>query len=243
MDMTHVEALQIEAATQFAKANKKRIAKEFTDPAVYIPDKEPVSVYMAGCAGAGKTEAAIEMIEALANGSNTKTMRIDPDDLRHHFDGYIGTNSWMFQLPSSILVDRIHDLALDQSQSFVLDGTLCNVGKAEQNIARSLRRGRKCIVMFVYQRPELAWRFVQAREAREGRRIPPEVFVEQFFTARDVVNHLKRKFGKDLTLNVLIKNTDASSHEFLGDVERIEDHLHEGYDREGLLRLIKGCML
>lgn len=54
------ESLVIEAATQFAKANKKQIAKEFTNPAVYVPDKSPVSVFMAGCAGAGKTEAAIE---------------------------------------------------------------------------------------------------------------------------------------------------------------------------------------
>lgn len=237
------EALLIEAATQFAKSNKKRIAKEFTNPAVYVPDKNPVSVFMAGCAGAGKTEAAIEMIELLANGSDTKTMRIDPDDLRYHFESYVGTNSWMFQYPASILVDKIHDLALDQSQSFVLDGTLCNLAKADHNIGRSLKRKRKCIVMFVYQKPELAWRFVQAREAKEGRRIPPEVFVAQFFNVRGVVNDLKKKHGKDLTVNVLIKNTDASAHEFLGDVDRIEDHLHEGYDPESLLKQIKGLML
>lgn len=237
------EALQIEAATLFAKENKKRIAKEFTNPAVYAPDRNPVSVFMAGCAGAGKTEAAIEMIAALGANSDVRTMRIDPDDLRHLFEGYVGTNSWMFQRAASILVDKIHDMALEQSQSFVLDGTLCNAVKADLNVSRSLKRDRKCIVMFVYQKPELAWRFVQAREASEGRRIPPEVFVAQFFNARDVVNGLKKKYGRQLTVNVLIKNTDASSHEFLGDVERIEDHLHEGYDSEGLLRHIKGCML
>jgi adenylylsulfate kinase-like enzyme len=176
-EMNHFEALQIEAATLFAKANKKRIAKEFTNPAVYLPERNPVSAFMAGCAGAGKTEAAIELIDELAVNSNVRTMRIDPDDLRHHFEGYVGVNSWMFQHAASILVDKIHDMALDQSQSFVLDGTLSHLARAEHNISRSLKRDRQCVIMYVYQKPHLAWRFVQARERQEGRRIQAEVFV------------------------------------------------------------------
>jgi len=233
------EALQMEAALMFAKANKKRIAKEFTDPAVYLPDRSPVSVFMSGCAGAGKTEAAIELIDELSAQSNVRTMRIDPDDLRCHFEGYVGTNSWMYQYAASILVDKIHDMALDQSQSFVLDGTLCNLAKADQNISRSIKRGRQCVIMFVYQKPELAWRFVQARERSEGRRIPPEIFVEQFFMAKDVVNALKDKFGNKLLVNLLIKNTDASSQSYREDIDLIDDDLHGGYDRQGLLRYIK----
>lgn len=238
-EMNHHEALQIEAATLFAKANKKRIAKDFTNPAVYLPEKNPVSVFMAGCAGAGKTEAACELIEQLAADSSVQTMRIDPDDLRPHFEGYCGINSWMFQYAASILVDKIHDMALDQCQSFVLDGTLSNFGKADQNIARSLKKERQCVVMYVYQKPLLAWRFVQAREKLEGRRIPPEVFVEQFFQTRDVVNALKRKYGKRIQVNLLVKNTDASLQSYEEDVDLIDDHLHEGYDREGLLTHIK----
>lgn len=238
-DMNHEEALQMEAATLFAKANKKRIAKEFTNPAVYLPERNPVSVFMSGCAGAGKTEAAIELIDLLSAESGIKTMRIDPDDLRHHFEGYVGTNSWMYQRAASILVDKIHDMALDQSQSFVLDGTLCNLEKAELNITRSLRKDRQCVVMFVYQKPELAWRFVQAREKKEGRRIPPEIFVEQFFTAKDVVNALKAKFGNRLQVNLLIKNTDASLQSHKEDIDSIDDDLHDGYDRVGLLKYIK----
>lgn len=238
------EALEMEAAQTFAKKNRKRIAKEFTDPAVYLPDGSPVSVFMSGCAGAGKTEAAIELIDVLSAQSNVRTMRIDPDDLRRHFEGYVGTNSWMYQYAASILVDKIHDMALDQSQSFVLDGTLCNYAKAEQNISRSLKRGRTCVVMFVYQKPELAWRFVQARERLEGRRIPPEVFVGQFFAAKDVVNALKQKFGNKLQVNLLIKNTDASSQSHREDIALIDDDLYGGYDSQGLLKYIKsGAML
>ena len=110
--MLYTEGLLIEAATLHAKAHKKRIAKEFTNPAVYIPEKMPVSVFMAGCAGAGKTEAAIELIAELDASGKSKIMRIDPDDFRSEFEGYTGNNSWMFQYPVSILVDKIHDMAL-----------------------------------------------------------------------------------------------------------------------------------
>lgn len=242
-DMLYTEGLLIEAATLQAKANKKRIAKAFTNPAVYIPEKMPVSVFMAGCAGAGKTEAAIELIAELDASGKSKIMRIDPDDFRSEFEGYTGNNSWMFQYPVSILVDKIHDMALEQSQSFILDGTLCNLAKAEKNISRSLKRHRDCVVIFVYQKPELAWRFVAAREKIEGRRIPPEIFVEQFFTTKEVVNSLKKKFGKDIRVDLLVKNTDASPKSYEVDVSKIEDHLHDGYDREGLLKHIKSGVL
>lgn len=233
--MSLQDTLILEASRLHAKENKKRIAKEFTNPAVYKAEKQPVSVFMAGCAGAGKTETAIELIASFG----TPTMRIDPDELRGHFESYNGTNSWLFQYPVSILVDKIHDYALDQCQSFVMDGTLCNFERAEHNISRSLKRNRRCVIIFVYQKPELAWRFVEAREKVEGRRIAAEVFVGQFFETARVVNELKKKFGKKIRVDILIKNTDQSPKVEIPNVDRIADVLHDGYDREGLLKLIK----
>jgi len=49
------------------------------------------------------------------------------------------------------------------NQSFLLDDTLSNLDVARKNIERSLRKGREVLIIFVYQEPELAWRFVQAR--------------------------------------------------------------------------------
>lgn len=233
--MNHHEALILEAAVLHAKAKKKQIAKDFTNPAVYRSEKKPVSVFMAGCAGAGKTEAAIELIASFG----TPTMRIDPDELRSHFESYNGTNSWLFQHPVSILVDKIHDNALEQCQSFVMDGTLCNFGRADHNISRSIKRNRRCVIIFVYQKPELAWRFVEAREKVEGRRIAAEVFVEQFFVTAQVVNDLKKKYGKKIRVDILIKNTDGSPKTQEQNIDKIEDSLHDAYDREGLLKLIR----
>ena len=83
------QEIQVEKdALEYARANKKAIAKRLTDPAVYVPEKDPVSVFMAGSPGAGKTEASIELIAKLG----TPVIRIDPDELRREFSAYTGEN-------------------------------------------------------------------------------------------------------------------------------------------------------
>ncbi len=182
-----------EQALAFARANKKAIARRLTDVSAFSPDADPVSVFMAGSPGAGKTEASIELI---ASFPDARIIRIDPDELRSEFPGYTGANAWLFQKAVSVIVDKIHDLALDQRQSFLLDGTLARHDIAHRNVERSLKRGRAVQLLYVYQDPMLAWAFVCRREAEEGRRIRPEHFVEQYFAAREVVNRLKVEFGK-----------------------------------------------
>jgi len=76
----------------FARANKKAIAKRFTDVARFTPEDEPVSVFMAGSPGAGKTEASIELL-VMVEESGVEILRIDPDELRYEFPDYTGNNS------------------------------------------------------------------------------------------------------------------------------------------------------
>lgn len=134
----------------------------------------------------------------------------------------------------SILVEKILDLALDQRQSFVLDGTLANLEKARANVERSLKKGRFVQILYVYQDPLLAWEFVQAREASEGRRILSEHFIEQYFAARDVVNALKIEFGKDVHVDLLLKHVDNSSRLYKAGVDKIDYHIPEKYTRASL---------
>lgn len=65
-------------AIAFARANKKPIARRLTDKALYLPETEPVSVFMAGSPGAGKTEASVALLKHF----DTPVLRIDPDELR-----------------------------------------------------------------------------------------------------------------------------------------------------------------
>lgn len=234
--MTDAEA-QIEAqALAFAKANGKSIARRLADPERFPGEDCPVSVFMAGSPGAGKTEASTELL-SMYDTETERILRIDPDELRGEFPGYDGSNAWLFQRGVSVLVEKIHDLALSQKQSFLLDGTLSNYQVAEKNIERSLKKNRVVQILYVYQEPQSAWKFVRARELQEGRRIEPETFVNQYFAARQVVEQLKVKFGQDVKIDLLLKNIDGTHRQYHANVDQIESFVPEKYNRQQVMEI------
>lgn len=228
MKLSKEEQKIAQEALAFAKSNKKKIARRLTDKSVYHPEDEPVSVFMAGSPGAGKTEASLELIERLVDGGS-QVLRIDPDELRDEFANYNGSNSYLFQPAVSVLVEKVHDLALKQKQSFLLDGTLAVYEKAVENIQRSLNKGRLVQILYVYQDPYLAWQFVKAREQQEGRRIPAKDFIDQYFAARDTVNRLKKRFGRELEIDLLLKDIDNTNRVYQANVDSIDNHVPEKY--------------
>lgn len=237
MELTAEQENIQQEALDYARKNKKEIARRLTDVSRFLPEEDPVSVFMAGSPGAGKTEASVELLTLMEENS-LEILRIDPDELRDEFEEYNGKNSWLFQKAVSVLVERIHDLALKQKQSFLLDGTLSNYDKAEQNIRRSLKKGRFVQILYVYQEPHLAWEFVQARESIENRRIEPMHFIEQYFAARDVVNQLKSKFEGEIRIDLLLKNNDNSNRFYKANVDLIDNHIKEKYTRADIEKVI-----
>lgn len=235
--LTKQQEIVRERAISFARKNGKNIAAEIADLDVYPPDSYPVSVFMAGSPGAGKTEASKALLTEVEE-TGAKTVRIDPDELRERFTDFSGDNAWLFQAATSILVDKIHDTVLKNEQNFLLDGTLSSYDIAERNVERSLKRGRFVQIYYVYQEPEMAWRFVQVREKLEGRRILAEHFIEQYFASRNVVNRLKDEFGKDISVDLLLKNLDGSDKVYKANVERIDSHIPEKYTEEDLVEMI-----
>lgn len=136
------------------------------------------------------------------------------------------------------VVERIHDLALKQRQSFLLDGTLSSYDVAARNVSRSLEHRRTVQILYVYQEPAQAWRFVQAREAAEGRRINPEDFVREYFAARAVVNRLKNEWGKLIHVDLLMKNNDGSQRFYRAGVDQIDNHIPENYSPADVRHLL-----
>lgn len=224
-------------ALEFARKNKKVIAERLSDPEVFPPEEKPVSVFMAGSPGAGKTEASIELLNSFQS-DGYRILRIDPDELRDQFPAYQGGKSWLFQPAVSVVVEKIHDLALKRKQSFILDGTFANFDKAKQNVMRSLKKKRVVQILYVYQEPMQAWQFVQDREALEGRQIRPEDFVDQYFAAREVVNGLKAELGRSIAVDLLLKNNDGTRKLYRAGIDRIDNHVPEKYDRAALERAL-----
>ncbi len=233
--MTEDEKRISDEALAWARANKKNFARALTDPKKYPGESNPVSVFMAGSPGAGKTEVS----KALATGLGDGFLRIDPDEFRAELPGYNGTNSWLFQPAVSVLLGKVLDLVFDQKQSFLLDGTLSNLKTATENVERSLSKNRDVLVMYVYQEPLQAWTFVQAREAAEGRRIPPDRFVDQFFGAREVVNQLKVKFKQSIHVDVIFKDIDGKNRRFEANISDLNLAAPISYSREDVERIVR----
>jgi UDP-N-acetylglucosamine kinase len=239
--MSEAEKIKL-AADEFARANKKRITKELTDTSKYAPDEVPFSVFMAGSPGAGKTEVSKALINTLEAGKKHKVIRIDGDELRRLIPGYTGSNSYLFQGAVSILVDKIHDLALDKKQTFLLDGTFSKYDKAVNNIKRSLARNRLVMIFYVYQQPEVAWKFTEAREKLEGRNIPKSAFIDSFIESRETICRIRKDFDDKVVIFLVKKNFETHDvKEIIAiaqDGKQIDDYLGKAYTKDDLEKLL-----
>lgn len=227
-------------AITFARTNKLKIANRLTDVEVLSPDPMPVSVFMAGSPGAGKTEFSQRLVETFGK-RKPKALRIDGDELREYFPDYTGDNSKLFQGAISILVDKIHDLALKKNQNFILDGTFSQQDKAVENIERSLKKKRLIFVFYVYQDPLVAWKFTQKRELVEGRNIPKSAFIQQFVSARKTVSHVRKKYGEEVVMYLVEKNYEKNTVNQLTEIEpgdEIDQYLPRVYTDSALRKLL-----
>lgn len=245
--MTPEEQRIAQKALEYAKQHRSAIAREVADPQRYAAESNPLTVFMAGSPGAGKTEVSKALVEALEElgveqyqGLGGRVLRIDPDDFRDRLPGYTGGNSWLFQTAVVAIVERVLDRAFDKRLSFLLDGTLSSFGVAQRNIDRALARERSVWIMYVYQCPRRAWEFVQAREITEGRNIPLDDFVTQFFAARQNVVELKRQYGGRIQVDVLIQNGGEAEEGIIADVsaEEIDELIPQTYDEAELRRIL-----
>jgi len=82
MTLTNNEAEIQQIAIEFARKNKKSIAKCLTDKNIFVSEENPVSVFMAGSPGAGKTEVSIQLSDGFSD-DGTDVLRIDPDESRY----------------------------------------------------------------------------------------------------------------------------------------------------------------
>lgn len=229
------EQLIIANAVQEAHEIKKKLANSVIDH--LTTDDTPFSIFMAGSPGAGKTEIATNLTRYFPESFDENFVHINNDELRKQFADYNGLNSPLFQKAATILVEALHDRALKKNVSFILDSTLSSYSKAKSNIERSLKRSRFVVVIYVYQPPESAWKLVKAREVVEGRRVPEDVFVNQFLGSRVVVSQLIEEFHGQVLFILVKKDFSNDSEEIHFDTTDIESLLPKNYTREELFSI------
>lgn len=228
----------IKTALEYAKRHKKEIAEKYASLAEYPASALPISIFMGGSPGAGKTEVANKLANLFEEWIGLHCVRIDADQLRAEFPGYSGANAHLFQQAATRLVHEIHSLALKHGQSFIMDGTFSAFQLQAENIRRSLKRNREVTVCFVHQSPEAAWRFVGLRARAEGRSVPTEAFVRKYLDSRQVATAIKREFGNQVRLNLVAKNDDGSDKFRRANIDSLDNYVPGAYNEDMLLEIV-----
>ncbi len=216
-------------AIVWVKENQKQIITKFAGAYPPATDK-PLSVFMAGSPGAGKTEFSKALLQIL----RPTIVRIDPDEIRAMLPQYVPGNAHLFQAAVSVAVEKLHDYSLHKHKDFLLDGTFSNLEKARDNIHRSIVEDRNILIEYVFQDPFVAWDFTVKRERVEGRNIPKEKFIEQLFVAYRNVAIVKREFGERVSVDIVRRNIQTNSYELDPDVPSIEGKVSIGYTQDEL---------
>lgn len=203
------------------------------------PVEKPLSIFMAGSPGAGKTEFSKILIKTLRGRGVAPIVKIDADEIRKLIPQYDGSNAHLLQGAAAIGVEKLFDHVQQSGQNVVLDATFADYNKSRENVERALRRGRGVVIVYLYQRPEVAWAVTKKREALEGRFVPKQIFVDAFLSARENVKKVKSEFGEDVVLIVAIKDVEFKTAKLYFDVVEVDKYLPRLYTREDIEKMVK----
>ncbi|MCK4553434.1 zeta toxin family protein [Candidatus Parcubacteria bacterium] len=223
-----------EDAKRFIKKNKSLLFEKFASDKIYKPNENPISLFMAGSPGAGKTEYSKRFIEKF----DSDMARIDADDIREIIPQYNGANSYVVQGAASIAVDILYSYTLKNKYNLLLDGTFAKFDIVYRNIERSINKNREVIICYVYQDPIVAWEFTKKREKIEGRMVPKKAFIEAFINSRKNVIKIKSIFKDKVKVYLIIKNYNNNIKESYFDVY-IDSYLKIKYSEEKLNKILK----
>lgn len=203
---------------EWAKKNKKQIAREFIRRIDNQSSDEPSGIFTAGLPGAGKTEFTIELIKNI----DPPPLRIDMDEIAQLIEGYRPKIADKFRGGASIILSRIYDEVLKNKINFVFDGTFSSEG-ALANLDRAINHGYKVKVYYIHQVPTIAWQFTKDRELVEHRAIERDGFKETYFKLKNNLEKLC-KIEKNVTISLVIKDEKNKVGKL---IENVDDKLFE----------------
>ncbi len=226
------------------KKRKKEIVAAFADPQIFLPADRPFTIFMAGSAGAGKTEFSNKFDFSITDYSiQVPIVRIDADEIRKLLPQFSGDNADEVQTATTIGVEKLFDHIQNYDQNAIVDTTFSDLDKAINNVRRSLKRNRKVGIFYIHLNPIVAWTYTQARQTAMGRKVTKDFFIESYIKAKENVDIVKQTYP-EIELNLIDKElTDDMDTPIKANIkfniDRVANHIKLVYNRDELVRIIK----
>lgn len=225
------------AILRWVKNNKKDFIVHMIREAGVSPDSEPGAFFMAGLPGAGKTEISKGIIEDF----KVPMLRIDMDEIAEKIPGYLPENADKFRRPATLLLSEVFSYAIHHNINILMDGTFGS-SKAGENIERCLKHRYSVKIIYVFQKPELAWKFTLAREKVEHRAIKFEGFVDSYYKTISNIKMIGEKYGDKVVIDIAVKDENNQVGEWERNVHfsEIDKLLGVEYNKDKLIKDILG---
>lgn len=238
-----ISAKQFEALSNEAK--KKHIVQLLISDAGASPvpiGTTPIAFVMAGIPGAGKTEYLDSITEKLAANNYDKFVRIDLDQIVTIYPDYTPKTYSKFRGQGTTVLARCVDELKKGNYNMMIDGTFSGKsGSSLSNVKKLIEKGYIVLVMYMYDKPETAWRYTQLREMETERGIDIQGFIE---SCENITNNLKEAIlmfrGDSQFRLTVIKQQELRSktYDYLTEDEDIDKLLSTGYNIDKLKELL-----
>ena len=198
-----------DAAIRYAQEHRKELVERYTSLSMFPSVDRPVTFFMAGAPGVGKSEFAQGLKETYAQHQEygkQMIVHIDVDEIKKCLPQYHFSNSYEVQPAANRIMQYLVEAIFGKKQHAIIDTTFANYERAVQNIDRSLTRGRSITVFYLCQKPDLAWDYTKKREIVEGRPITKDTFIDAYISAKANIIAIKKKYASGIVINVVMKN-------------------------------------
>jgi UDP-N-acetylglucosamine kinase len=144
-------------------------------------------------------------------------------------------NAHVVQKAANKGLDILREYCLKHEISFLHDGTFGNYTTMHDLVKESIKKNRFVQIYFLYLDPVTAWNFTKARERIEGRNIIKEKFIDQFFSAKENVQKIKRTFGPEVSVVCVLKDAHNHVRDIKFNVSDIDQYMKSQYSK-GIVR-------